>query len=69
MVFGLKVNWEKSALSGINVGEDDLVQTVNRLGCKAEKLPFLCLGLPLGGYLWQKELWQPVIDRIYENLD
>ncbi|TYK02777.1 Transposon TX1 uncharacterized [Cucumis melo var. makuwa] len=47
---GQKVNREKSALSGVNVGEDDLIQTANLLDCKAEKLPIIYLGLPLGGY-------------------
>ena len=42
-----KVNWEKSALSGVNVGEEDLFQTANLIGCKAEKLLIIYLGLPL----------------------
>ena len=29
---GQKVNWEKSALSGVNVGADELTQTTNLLG-------------------------------------
>ncbi|TYK31266.1 hypothetical protein E5676_scaffold455G005560 [Cucumis melo var. makuwa] len=51
---GQKVNWEKSAISGVNVEKDDLIQTANLLGCKVEKLPIIYLGLPLGGYPWQK---------------
>ena len=65
----LKVNWEKSALSSVNVVEDDLVQTANRLGCMAEKLPFLYLGLPLRDYPRQKEFWQLVVDQIHKKLD
>ena len=51
---GQKVNREKSVLSSVNMGEDELIQTANLLGCKAEKLPITYLGLPLGGYPRQK---------------
>ena len=46
-----------------------MFQTANRLGFKAEKLPFLYFGLPLEGYPRQKEFWQPVIDRVHKKLD
>ena len=66
---GQKINWEKSALTSVNINDDDLFQTAARLGCKAEKLPILYLGLPLRGYPQQREFWQPVIDRIHKKLD
>ncbi|TYJ99950.1 tryptophan--tRNA ligase [Cucumis melo var. makuwa] len=47
---GQKLNWEKSALSGVNIPEDILLQTAVRICCKAENLPVISLGLPLGGY-------------------
>ena len=66
---GQKVIWEKPTLSGVNVGEDELTQTANLLGCKAKKLPILYLGPPLGGYPRQKMFWQPVINRIHKKLE
>lgn len=45
-----EVNWEKSALCGLNIDEDKLLSTSTRLHCKVESLPFLYLGLPLVGY-------------------
>ena len=66
---GQKVNWEKSTLSGVNIPEDILLQTANRIGYKAENLPIIYVGLPLGGYPQRQELWQLVIDRIHKKLD
>ena len=66
---GQKINRNKSALRGVNVDDEDLSQMARKLGCKAGKLPFLYLGLPLGGYPRQKLFWQPVIDRVHKELD
>ena len=46
---GQKVNWEKSALFGVNIDESMLISTAGRFGCKAGSLPFIYLGLPLEG--------------------
>lgn len=34
-----EVNWEKSALCGLNIDEDKLLSTSTRLHCKVELLP------------------------------
>ena len=47
---GQKVNWEKSALCGLNIDDSEVKSTAARLNCKAEKLPLMYLGLPLGGH-------------------
>ncbi|KAA0047825.1 uncharacterized protein E6C27_scaffold133G00790 [Cucumis melo var. makuwa] len=39
----------KSALCGVNVDEDELKLIAEKMGCSVEKMPFLYLGLPLGG--------------------
>lgn len=46
---GQKVNW-KSALCGVKIDENTLISISNRLNYKAGTLPFIYLGLPLGGY-------------------
>ena len=38
---GQKVNWDKSALRGFNMGDDELLHMAGKLCCKVEKLPFL----------------------------
>lgn len=66
---GQKVNWEKSALCGINIDEDKLLYTALKLNCKIGSLPFLYLELPLSGYPKKVSFWQRIIDRIHKNLD
>ena len=66
---GQKVNWDKSTLSETNLGDDELSRMAGKVGCKMEKLPFLYLGLPLGGYPRQKLFWQPGLDRVYKKLN
>lgn len=41
-----KVNWEKSALCGINIDEGKVLSAANLLCCKVEVLPLIYLGLP-----------------------
>lgn len=54
---GQKVNWEKSALFGINVEDKKLLSTTTSLNCKANHLPCHYLGLPLGGYPKSVSFW------------
>lgn len=44
---GLKVNFHKSHLVGINMDEAWLYHTSNFLNCKVGNLPFIYLGLPI----------------------
>lgn len=45
---GLKVNWDKSSLSGVNIDSQKDALTAKKFNCKPESLPILYLGLPLG---------------------
>jgi hypothetical protein len=45
---GLKVNFNKSILVGINISTSWLGEAATVLGCKVGKVPFLYLGLPIG---------------------
>lgn len=47
---GQKVNWEKSALCGLNIEDRKLILVAAKLNCKVDYLPFMYLALPLGGY-------------------
>ncbi|TYK01565.1 hypothetical protein E5676_scaffold451G001420 [Cucumis melo var. makuwa] len=66
---GQKVNWDKSALCGINVAESELLSMATTLKDKVDHLPVIYLGLPLGGYLKQISLWQLVSDKVHAKLD
>lgn len=46
---GLKVNFNKSLLVGVNIAESWLNEAASVLSCKVGKIPFMYLGLPIGG--------------------
>jgi len=46
---GLKVNCHKNLLVGINIDESWLQEAAAILSCKISKIPFMYLGLPIGG--------------------
>jgi hypothetical protein len=45
---GLKINFHKSSMIPINLGEDSAAAIADLLGCKCASMPFTHLGLPLG---------------------
>ena len=44
---GLKVNFSKSQLAGVNVSESWLVEAATAMHCRVGNLPFVYLGLPI----------------------
>jgi len=65
---GLKVNFSKSLLVGINIGDSWLVEAASLLNCKVGKIPFLYLGLSIGGDPRKLAFWEPVINTIKTRL-
>ncbi|RHN60029.1 putative RNA-directed DNA polymerase [Medicago truncatula] len=65
---GLKVNFSKSLLVGINVHGSLLAETATVLNCKVGSIPFLYLGLPIGGNASRLVFWKPLINRINSRL-
>ena len=45
----LKVNYHKSMLAGVNVDESWLGEATSVLSCKIGRIPFMYLGLSIGG--------------------
>jgi hypothetical protein len=45
---GLKVNFNKSMLVGVNISDSWLSEAASVLHCRVGKIPFLYLGLPIG---------------------
>ena len=65
---GLKVNFHKSMLVGVNIQDSWLAEAASILHCKLGRVPFLYLGLPIGGDPRKLKFWQPLIDRIKSKL-
>jgi len=65
---GLKVNFNKSMLTGVNVSTSWLNEAVMVMQCRVGTIPFTYLGLPIGGDARRIEFWKPVVDRIITRL-
>ena len=65
---GLKVNFSKSQLVGVNVEGSWLVEAARLLQCRVGHLPFVYLGLPIGGNTRHLSFWEPIINRIKSRL-
>jgi len=67
-VSGLKVNFNKSMLTGVNVSDSWLAEAALVMNCRRGNIPFVYLGLPIGGDSRKLSFWKPVIDRIKGRL-
>ncbi|GAU51172.1 hypothetical protein TSUD_412070 [Trifolium subterraneum] len=67
-VSGLKVNFHKSMLVGVNIGDSWLTEAASVIGCKVGKVPFVYLGLPVGGDLCRLSFSEPVVSSIRTKL-
>ncbi|CAJ2670867.1 unnamed protein product [Trifolium pratense] len=65
---GLKVNFNKSLLVGVNISDSWLREAASVLCCKVGKIPFLYLGLQIGGDPRRLMFWEPVLSRIKNRL-
>ncbi|MCI32708.1 RNA-directed DNA polymerase (Reverse transcriptase), partial [Trifolium medium] len=67
-VSGLKVNFHKSMLVGVNIGDSWLAEAASVLDCIVGKVSFQYLGLPIGGDPRRLSFWDPVLTRIQNRL-
>ena len=67
-VSGLKVNFNKSMLTGVNISPSWLLEAATVLNCETGLIPFVYLGLPIGGDGRKLSFWKPVLDRITARL-
>ncbi|PWA88678.1 hypothetical protein CTI12_AA087500 [Artemisia annua] len=65
---GLKLNWDKCQLFGINVSLDELSSRAGIINCKADVLPMSYLGFPIGSKGAKSKLWDVVIQKIKQRL-
>jgi hypothetical protein len=68
MASGLKVNFWKSGLMGVNVSSVFMGMASTFLNCKQGVLPFKYLGLPIGANPRSRSTWNPLIDQLRNQL-
>jgi hypothetical protein len=68
MVSGLKVNFWKSSLMGINVSQEFMSLVSTFLNCKIGVVPFKYLGLPVGANPRWMVTWEPLLEALRKRL-
>jgi hypothetical protein len=68
LMSGLKVNFSKSKLYGINVESGLLSVAAKFLNCLLGSMPFMYLGLPVGANPRKEETWKPVVESLKNRL-
>jgi hypothetical protein len=62
LMSGLKVNFWKSCLIGVNVEEDFMYMATEFLNCRRGSIPFKYLGLPVGANPRKLTTWEPMLN-------
>ncbi|GAU09987.1 hypothetical protein TSUD_393040 [Trifolium subterraneum] len=68
MASGLKVNFWKSCVIGVNVSEEFLGMASEFLNCRIGRTPFKYLGLPVGANPRKLSTWDPMLMLIKRRL-
>jgi hypothetical protein len=68
MASGLKVNFLKSALVGVNVLPSFLEMATNFLNCRRGYIPFNYLGLKIGANPKREATWDPLLEHLRKRL-
>ena len=68
MMSGLKINFQKSSLFGINVEQQFLLDCADLICCKVESLPATYLRLPLGARSNSTKVWEPMVEKFEKRL-
>jgi hypothetical protein len=68
MASGLKVNFWKSSLMGINVSQEFMTLASTFLNCKTRVVSFKYLGLPVGANPRRMMTWEPLLESLRKRL-
>ncbi|WJX96923.1 hypothetical protein P8452_78057 [Trifolium repens] len=68
MSSGLKVNFSKSCVIGVNISNEFLGMASEFLNCRIGRTPFKYLGLPVGASPRNMNTWEPMLDSIRSRL-
>jgi len=52
----------------VNIPDSWLMEAASVMNCRRGSIPFVYLGLPIGGDLRKLSFWKPVVDRIEARL-
>jgi hypothetical protein len=66
---GLKVNFWKSSLMGVNIDDTFMEMACNFLNCIRGDFPFKYLGLPVGANPRRMSTWEPMAEKIRSKLN
>ncbi|MCI10579.1 RNA-directed DNA polymerase (Reverse transcriptase), partial [Trifolium medium] len=66
---GLRVNFWKSCLMGVNVSDDFMETACTFLNCIRGTVPFKYLGLPVGANPRRLSTWEPLISSLHKKLN
>jgi hypothetical protein len=69
MASGLKVNFYKSCLMGINVPSEFMSMACDFLNCSEGAVPFKYLELPVGANSLKISTWEPLLEHISRKLN
>jgi hypothetical protein len=69
MVSGLKVNFLKSSILGVNVSADFMRLASVFLDSRIGSVPFKYLGLPVGANIRRASTWDPLVNSLRKRLD
>ncbi|GAU24569.1 hypothetical protein TSUD_149100 [Trifolium subterraneum] len=67
LVSGLKINFMKSKLYGLNVEDEFLAAGSTFLSCRSDAIPFKFLGIPVGANPRRRETWRPVVEAMSKD--
>jgi hypothetical protein len=68
LVSGLKVNFWKSKIMGINVSQEFMCLASTFLNCRMGSIPFNYIGLPVGANSRRVATWEPLIQSLRNKL-
>ncbi|KAL4181722.1 hypothetical protein AMTRI_Chr12g272490 [Amborella trichopoda] len=68
VALGLKVNFHKMSLIGINCSSAYIQLLASCLGCKVGSFPFTYLGLPISDLRLSILMWDKVVERVQVKL-
>ncbi|KAK9070187.1 hypothetical protein SSX86_010587 [Deinandra increscens subsp. villosa] len=68
LVSGLKVNFHKSALFGVNVEDGEIKRVSDLMQCLEGRLPFGYLGMMVGANMNRRQFWEPVVETFERRL-
>ncbi|KAK1430346.1 hypothetical protein QVD17_13017 [Tagetes erecta] len=68
LISGLKINFNKSVLYGVNLDHDEIHLTASVIKCQSGSIPFTYLGLTVGANMNRICNWAPVINTFDARL-